>query len=80
MMAAETPDETTRTCIMCQGLTYPIVIMDKWARDRTQNLTYRQPDDTRSFWTGKYPTAGDVQAFLCGEGGRIDLYGRISAE
>lgn len=38
-------------------------------------LTYRLPDDRVSFWTGKYPTQGVVQAYLCGECGRIALYG-----
>ncbi|MDZ4820745.1 MAG: hypothetical protein SGJ20_17405 [Planctomycetota bacterium] len=57
----------------------PVVIMDK---DRNgnfgpgpQSLEYRRPEDSRSFWTGTYPTAGRVRAFLCGGCGRIALYG-----
>jgi hypothetical protein len=26
---------------------------------------YRLPEDRLSFWTGKYPTAGPVMAFMC---------------
>ncbi|MFN0056451.1 MAG: hypothetical protein ACKV0T_30255 [Planctomycetales bacterium] len=28
-----------------------------------------------SFWTGKYPSAGLVRAYLCADCGRIALYG-----
>ena len=57
-----------------------ILIMDKFlagaARHRgTQSLEYRLPDDRLSFWTGEYPTAGEVLAFMCGGCGRIALYG-----
>jgi hypothetical protein len=58
----------------------PIIIMDKdrhggLVPQSPQSLEYRQPDDSRSFWTGKYPTAGKVRAFLCASCGRIALYG-----
>jgi hypothetical protein len=53
----------------------PIVIMDKVGSKFTKHMEYRQPDDSRSFWTGWYPTAGKVRAFLCGDCGRIALYG-----
>jgi hypothetical protein len=39
------------------------------------DLEYRLPDDRRSFWSGKYPTAGSVQGFMCENCGRIALYG-----
>ena len=73
-------DEVTRTCLECQGEMSPIIIMDqnRWGATGPGpgKLEYRQPEDSRSFWTGKYPTAGLVQAFLCGACGRIALYGR----
>jgi hypothetical protein len=57
----------------------PIIVMDKDHYGSTgrgpQSLTYRQPDDTRSFWTGAYPTAGTVRAMMCSACGRIALYG-----
>jgi hypothetical protein len=68
-------NETSRICVDCDGAMSPIVIMDKNYHAITQ-LEYRQPDDRRSFWTGKYPTAGEVQAFMCSGCGRIELYGR----
>jgi hypothetical protein len=69
--------EVTQTCVECQGAMSPIVIMDKdrYGGHGPTVLEYRQPDDRRSFWTGKYPTAGPVRAFLCGTCGRIALYG-----
>ena len=72
------PDEESRTCVECQGSMSPIIVMDKVHYSyagTTQGLAYRQPDDKRSFWTGKYPTAGPVRAFMCEGCGRIALYG-----
>ncbi len=73
-------DNLSRTCIECQGVMSPIVIMDKtrpWptTHRHADSLEYRMPDDRVSFWTGKYPTAGTVRAFLCAGCGRIALYG-----
>ncbi|MSU33960.1 MAG: hypothetical protein EXS36_02395 [Pedosphaera sp.] len=36
-------------------------------------LEYRLPDDRLSYWTGKYPTAGEVRAFMCAGCGRIAI-------
>lgn len=74
-------DEESKTCIECEGVMSPIVIMDKTYPVNTyrsvQGLEYRRPDDSRSFWTGKFPSAGPVQAFLCEDCGRIALYGVV---
>jgi len=61
----------------------PIVIIDKTTISQhlyAQELEYRQPNDSKSFWTGKYPTAGKVQALMCVECGRINLYGSARDE
>jgi hypothetical protein len=73
-------DEVTRTCIECQSSMYPIVMMDKLHPGPTKHryagaLEYRLPDDRLSFWSGKFPTAGEVHAFMCDSCGRIALYG-----
>ena len=72
-------DNASRTCLECKGEMSPIIIMDKDRYGSTgpgpQSLEYRRPDDSRSFWTGRYPTAGPVLAFMCGGCGRIALYG-----
>ena len=72
-------DEASRTCVECQGAMSPIIIMDKDRYGNTgpgpRGLEYRQAEDSRSFWTGKYRTAGLVQAFICGACGRIAMYG-----
>lgn len=64
-------------CIECQGKMSPVVVMDKVVaqHQHAQELEYRQPDDSRSFWTGKFPTAGRVSAYPCVECGRIAMYG-----
>ena len=68
-----------RTCVECQGSMAPIVIMDvapgQARRAVAGPLTYRLPEDRVSFWTGGYPTAGVVQAFMCQGCARIALYG-----
>ena len=76
-------DESTRTCAECRESMSPVVIMDKVGLQFTkgstiQELEYRLAEDSRSFWTGKYPTAGKVRAFLRGNCGRIALYGDAS--
>jgi len=81
-------DEGSRTCTECQGRMSPIIVMDKLhtgptkqlhmgptTHRNTGSLEYRLPDDRLSFWTGKYPTAGPVAAFMCEGCGRIALYG-----
>jgi hypothetical protein len=71
--------EASKTCVECQGAMSPIIVMDKDRYGSTgpgpQSLSYRLPDDSRSFWTGAYPTEGTVRAFMCGACGRIALYG-----
>lgn len=72
-------DEVQRTCAECQGSMSPIVIMDMAPGMASHAvvgpLEYRLPDDRVSFWTGRYPTAGVVRAYLCAGCGRIALYG-----
>lgn len=58
----------------------PVVVMDKTHPGPTKHrytgsFEYRLPEDQLSFWTGKYPTAGPIQAFMCEGCGRIALYG-----
>lgn len=71
-------DEVSRTRVECQGAMAPIIIMDKSPGGLTRpgyagELEYRLPDDRVSFWTGQYPTAGKVLAFMCEGCGRIAL-------
>ena len=62
-------DDVARTCVECQGSMFPITIMDKshpgpTKHRHTGSLEYRMPEDRLSFWTGKFPTAGMVQAVI----------------
>ena len=73
-------DKVSRTCTECQGQMSPIIVMDRshnplTKRPYTGSLAYRLPEDRPSFWTGKYPTAGTVRAFMSEGCGRIALYG-----
>ncbi len=69
-------DDATRKCNECEGVMSPVVVMDRNYKS-IQQLAYRQLDDKASFWTGKYATAGVVLAFMCGNCGRIALYGAL---
>jgi hypothetical protein len=57
----------------------PIIIMDQNRYGSMgpgpQAIEYRLPEDKPSFWTGTYPTAAPVRAFMCSSCGRIALYG-----
>jgi hypothetical protein len=69
--------EASRTCVECQGRMSAIVIIDKKGGVKhlgAESLEYRLPDDRLKFWSGKYPTAGPVLAFMCEDCGRIALY------
>jgi hypothetical protein len=70
LLKEKTMDES-KICVDCQEAMSPIVIMDQ---NRYGSLEYRQADDERR-WIGTYPTAGRVEAFMCGSCGRITLYG-----
>lgn len=71
-------DDSRKVCSECQGAMTEIVLMDRFhpRSSYSQQVQYRLPDDKISFWTGKYPTAGNVLAFLCSDCGRIALYGQ----
>lgn len=72
-------DNASTLCPQCQATMAPIVLMDRYHPNSrfSQELEYRLPGDKPSFWTGKYPSGGKVQAFMCGDCGRIVLYGRV---
>ena len=72
--------ESTKVCGDCQGRMSLVILMDKTHHGPTQHrytgpLEYRLPDDRLKFWTGRYPTAGSVVAFMWEGCGRIALYG-----
>ena len=73
------PEDSSRACIECRGAMAPIVMIDKIHMGIPQMLLeYRQPDDSPSFWSKIYPKVGTVRAFMCGECGRIALYGEAA--
>jgi hypothetical protein len=54
----------------------PVVVMDRNYKSVAE-LSYRQLGDKPSFWTGQYATAGTVLSYMCGNCGRIALYGAV---
>jgi hypothetical protein len=69
-------EQEARTCLGCDGELRPITIMDMGHRGYVGALMYRSANDKPSFWTGRYPTAGPVQAYLCQDCGRIAMFGQ----
>ena len=68
--------DVSKTCPECQGPMSPVVVMGTISPfGALHGLEYRRPEDSRHWWTGKYPTAGTVRAFMCGACGRVALYG-----
>ena len=69
-------DEATIRCLDCQAIMSPVVLYGDTGTP--EGLLYRRPEDSRSFWTGRYPPGGQVRAFMCADCGRIVLYGSAS--
>jgi len=69
-------DQPARTCSDCDGELQAIVVMDVGHQGAVGQLQYYSSGDKRSFWTGRFPTAGTVQAFLCQDCGLISLFGQ----
>ncbi len=71
-------DEATRVCVECGGTAVSITILDRDRSNTPSGLVYHRSGDKLNFWTGKFPTAGLVSAFMCGTCGRISLYGVVT--
>ena len=57
---------------------HEIKLIDKADRNSHASLEYTVPDAKASIWTGRFPIAGRVSAFMCEGCGRIALYGTES--
>lgn len=64
-----------RVCPDCQSALHEVKILDTAHYNVHTNLEYAVPEAKRSFWTVRYPVAGQVAAFMCEGCGRILLYG-----
>jgi hypothetical protein len=69
-----------KTCSDCGGALTEVRLIDKVHGGAHGEVEYTLPDAKRSFWRGRFPVEGKVAAFMCGECGRISLYGKPSAE
>lgn len=75
MSEAEAAGEDVPTCVECDGRMAPIRILDRNYRT-VESLNYTLPGAKQSFWTGRFPEAGVVEAMMCADCGRITLFGR----
>jgi hypothetical protein len=69
------PMSDERACPDCSSVMRSIKLIDKSHAGEHTALEYTVPEARRSFWTGTYPVEGKVNAMMCGECGRIALYG-----
>jgi hypothetical protein len=68
--------DTAPHCEACDGIMHSIRLIDKQHPNKLTDLEYAPPDTTRSCWTGRFPGQGKVEAYLCGDCGRIALFGQ----
>jgi hypothetical protein len=66
-----------KACQDCQGEMIEIVLMDRAEYGQVLPLQYRLAGDKPKFWGG-YPSTGNVESWMCGDCGRIALYGAPS--
>lgn len=64
-----------RQCPECQNPMHPIRLLDTGHAGVHSDLEYATPEAHRSFWKGRFPTAGRVIAYMREQCGRIVLYG-----
>jgi hypothetical protein len=69
------PESDYGVCSDCGGPVSPIRIIDKTHHSAHADLEYTVPEARRSMWTGRFPIEGKVEADMCGQCGRIRLYG-----
>jgi hypothetical protein len=62
-------------CVDCQEEMHKIALIDRGHAGVMVDMEYRLPETKRSFWTGQFPVAGKVHAFMCCKCGMIRLYG-----
>lgn len=60
-----------RDCPDCRRMMHPIRIVDKGESYRHSELEYAAAESARSFWTGQFPIAGRLSAFMCDSCGRV---------
>ncbi len=63
-------------CDSCNSDMHPIKLIDKSHGKMHTDFEYAPADAARSFWTGRYPIEGKVEAYLCAGCGRIAMFGR----
>lgn len=69
------PAAGKRECPDCRGTLCRIRLIDKTHYQAHAELEYTVPAARRSFWMGQYPVEGRVVTYMCGECGRLLLYG-----
>ena len=69
-----------KACSDCGGTVTEIRLIDKgFGHGSHQDLEYALAEAKRGVWTSQFPVEGKVAAFMCGQCGRISLYGNPRA-
>ena len=65
-------------CRTCREPMSEITLLDRihTSGAHTTYLEYTVPVARRSFWSGRYPVEGEIDAFLCERCGEVRLFGR----
>ena len=69
-----TPAE--QICPDCEAAMSEIRLIDKAHGNAHRDVEYALADSKRGFWLGRFPIEGRITGFMCGECGRIVLYGK----
>jgi hypothetical protein len=65
-----------RKCPDCGGKVEAIKLIDKSHMGVHTQMEYTVPEARRGFWMGTFPVEGKVDAFMCEQCGRIQLFGQ----
>ncbi len=69
-----------KSCPDCNEAMTEIRLIDKAHSNVHQDVEYALAVAKRGFWLGRFPVEGKVAAFMCGQCGRIILYGKPKEE
>lgn len=74
-------EERAHKCPDCQSPMSPINLHDKTDMAGFHGeLEYSLPVGAKTFWTGGYPVAGTIAAYMCSHCGRVNLYANPKAK
>lgn len=73
-------ESSPKVCPDCRSNLEPVTVYSKTDYGTNYQLQYASGDAGKSWFAGRYPVKGNVDAFLYGNCGRMLLYGRRTKE